>query len=62
MKPKELDYVRGTIENEGFFSAFRDYSEFADVKDEEFHRLRKNLLNAAKELGEYLNVDSGHYQ
>jgi len=62
MKSKELDYVRGTVEKEGFFSAFRDYSEFLDINDGEFHRLRKNLLNAAKELGEYLNLDSINYQ
>lgn len=28
--------------------------------NEEFHRLRKNFLNAAKELGEYLRLETEH--
>lgn len=55
MTGKELDYVRGTIDNEGFDYAFRHYSDFEDeVKDKAFHKLRKAYLKAANELQEYL--------
>ena len=40
MKAKELDYVRQTVEHEGFDYAFIDYSSFNDIKDAEFHKLR----------------------
>lgn len=54
--------VRLDVENEGFFYAFKDYSDYEDVDDEKFHRLRKNFLNAAKELGEYLRLEEEYYQ
>lgn len=54
MKPKEIDYVRGTIENEGFDYAFIGYSEFKDIKDEEFHNLREAYIKAHDELMAYI--------
>lgn len=54
--------VRLDVENEGFFYAFKDYSDYEDVDDENFHILRRNFLRAAKELGEYLRLESEHYQ
>lgn len=57
MKAKDLDYVRETIENESFDYAFEGYSEFKEVEDEQFHKLRRAFLLARKELAEYLNVD-----
>jgi hypothetical protein len=62
MHAKDLDYVRSKVENEGFHYCFVGYSNFKDVKDEEFHRLRENYLKAAKELRIYLNVESSNYQ
>jgi hypothetical protein len=59
MNGKELDYVRDTIENEGFGYAFIDYSDFADIKDEEFHRLRKLYVEAHEKLAAYLGIDNG---
>ncbi len=56
MNGKDLDYVRDTVENEGFDYAFDGYSDFREVEDEEFHRLRKEFLNARKALREYLNI------
>lgn len=52
-----LLYVRQTVENEGFYYAFRDYDDFQEVQDEEFHRLREAFLAAAKELADYLRVE-----
>ena len=57
MKAKDLDYVRDTISNEGFHYTFTGYSHFEEVKDEEFHRLRKAYLEAGEKLGKYLNID-----
>ncbi len=57
MKPKDLDYIRDTVANEGFHYAFTGYSHFEEVKDEEFHRLRKAYLEAGEKLAKYLNID-----
>jgi hypothetical protein len=54
MTGKELDYVRGAIDNEGFDYAFRSYSDFAEVKDRKFHSLRKAYVKAAEALDQYV--------
>ena len=56
MTGKELDYVRDTVENEGFDYAFRHYSDFEDIKDKKFHELRKAYAKAAEALVEFLNL------
>lgn len=53
----DLDYVRAKVDAEGFEYAFVNYSDFADVKDEEFHRLREAYLAAGKALAEYIGAD-----
>lgn len=57
MKKEKLDmkFVKEIIEDEGFEYAFCDYSEFEEVQDEEFHRLRKEYLQATKALEEYID-------
>lgn len=57
MQAKDLDYVRETIENEGFEYSFFGYSNFEEVQNEEFHKLRKEYLAAGNKLAKYLNVD-----
>ena len=49
--------VCACVDNEGFDYAFRNYSDFKEVKDEEFHRLRTAYVKAARELAEYLDID-----
>jgi len=56
MKAKDLDYIRETVECEGFDYAFVNYSHFEEVKDEEFHKLREAFLEARTELCEFLNL------
>jgi hypothetical protein len=58
MNGKELDYVRSKVENEGFHYCFTGYSEFKDIKDEEFHAARRAYVEAAEKLAEYLGI--GH--
>lgn len=50
-----MDYVSDTIQNEGFEYTFCSYSNFNCIKDEEFHRLRKNYLTAMQDLDDYIN-------
>lgn len=57
MKPKDAAYVFNTIESEGFDYAFVHYSDFEEVKDEEFHRLREAFLNARQTLKDYLGCE-----
>jgi len=54
MTKKQREYVRDTIENEGFDYAFRHYSDYEEIKDEKFHELRKAYEQAAKELEDYI--------
>lgn len=56
MNGKELNYIKGTLEKEGFHYAFTGYSDFEEIKDEEFHRLRKAYVKATEELADYLDT------
>lgn len=54
MKKKEREFVKDTIESEGFDYTFRYYSYFNEIKDPLFHKLREDYVAAAKALEEYL--------
>ena len=54
-----LEYVRFCCESESFPYAFTSYSNFEEVKDEEFHRLRLAYLEAGQALAAYLGVEVG---
>jgi hypothetical protein len=49
-----LTYVRSKMEGEGFDYCFRDYAEFEEVQDTEFHKLRKVYVDAADALEKYI--------
>lgn len=55
MTKEEKTDVKCSIDNEGFDYAFRSYSNFEEVKDEEFHKLRKVYIEAADALEKYIN-------
>lgn len=40
--------------NEGFHYCFKSYSTFDEIKDEEFHKLRKQYLKIADKLNNYI--------
>ncbi len=42
------------IEGEGFNYAFSHYSDWKEIKDKEFHILRKAYLKAEKSLNKYI--------
>lgn len=58
MKPEEIDYLRSKVEQEGFDYCFTGYSDFLDIKDDEFHTFRKAYCDAAEALKKYLRVDN----
>jgi hypothetical protein len=49
--------VAQCVENEGFDYALRKYSNFEDVKDPEFHKLRSDYVDAAEALSDYLGLE-----
>jgi len=46
------------MDQEGFDYCFRNYSDFDEVKDTEFHKLREAYIAAANALEEYVNANS----
>ncbi len=55
---KQIEYKEGcksSMENEGFDYCFMSYSDFEEIEDEEFHKLRKNYCDSQKKLEEYIN-------
>ena len=52
---EDWEYLKYRMKNEGFHYCFVHYSDFKEVKDEEFHKLRIGYLAAAKSLENYIN-------
>lgn len=40
---------------EGFLYCFKSYSNFEEIEDEEFHRMRENFLSVVEEFQEYMD-------
>lgn len=58
---EQLEYfenVKYRMKEEGFDYCFDGYSDWKEIKDKHFHKLRNNYLNAMKELKEYVNKKS----
>ena len=53
--------VQYRMDEEGFDYCFENYSNWDEIEDEGFHRLRLGFLQHMKELREYINnkVDEG---
>ena len=51
---KEWDELSFRIEEEGFDYCFNGYSNWREIKDEEFHRLRLQYINAKELLENYV--------
>jgi hypothetical protein len=56
MKAKDKEKLQNAVECEGFDYAFKYYSQFKEVKDEEFHRLRTEYVAARDKLAEYIGM------
>lgn len=57
MKGRDFRNIDDRVEQEGFDYAFVHYSDFSEVKDEEFHRLRLAFLAARKALVDYVGLE-----
>jgi hypothetical protein len=55
MTNEEKTYVQEVVEDEGFESAFIDYTDFAEIEDLKFHELRQNYILAQEALSDYIN-------
>jgi hypothetical protein len=47
--------VQYKMDDEGFEYCFDGYSHWDEIKDQEFHRLRKQYLNSVEELRNYID-------
>lgn len=55
MTDAELKFVKNAIDKEGFNYCFTSWSEFTkEVKDEEFHKRRKEFVDSYWSLFDYL--------
>lgn len=57
MNKQDREYVKSTIDSEGLCYAFEDYSDFDEIKDEEFHKLRLELLQSIKKIKDYIEYE-----
>jgi len=48
-------YVKSKMMNEGFHYCFINYSNFEEIKDTRFHRLRNEYIEVSKNLEKYIN-------
>lgn len=48
------EMVKYRNDNEGFHYCFKLYSTFDEIKDKEFHKLRKQYLKIADKLNNYI--------
>lgn len=52
---EDWESVKYRMENEGIDYCFESYSNWDEIKDEEFHRLRLGFLQYMKEIREYVD-------
>ena len=57
-KKEDFEYVRYRMSEEGFHYCFNDFSEFNEIDDKKFHKLRIAYLKAAQELEDYINENA----
>lgn len=54
MRPHDAESILSIIDTEGFDAAFRHYSNYRDISDPQFHQLKANYIDAARELLDYI--------
>ena len=61
MKTEDKKMVVEAIDGEGFDYAMFHYSDWKEVKDKKFHNLRKQYINATREIKKYIGYSKlGH--
>jgi hypothetical protein len=53
-KVNHFNTIMDVIDEDGFDYAFESYSNWDEIKDEQFHTLRLNFLHAMQELSDYV--------
>lgn len=51
---EDWQFLYSKMNNEGFHYCFKQYSSFNEIKDKEFHKLRKQYLKIADKLENYI--------
>jgi hypothetical protein len=51
---EQWEFVYHKMREEGFHYCFESYSNFEDIKNETFHKLRQEYLLSAKQLENYI--------
>jgi hypothetical protein len=54
--------VEYRMDNEGLEYCFKHYSSFEEIEDEEFHKLRKELLECMEKMREYVKEKLDSYE
>lgn len=57
MTVKDKKNIASTIDNEGFNYAFIHYSDFNEIHDPNFHKLREQYVKASEALKEYIEYE-----
>ena len=52
---ESFESVRYRIREEGLDYCFKHYSDFENIEDKAFHKLRKAYIKANEEIQEYIN-------
>jgi redox-regulated HSP33 family molecular chaperone len=53
---ENLKMVQYRMVADGFHYCFKHYSSFTEIEDEKFHELRKQYLESAKQLKDYIDL------
>ena len=54
---EEYNEFMSKIESEGFDYAMTDYSDWDEIQDEKFHKLRNAFVKARQALLDYIDLD-----
>jgi len=57
MTERDKEEIIEVINEEGFDYTFLEYSDFEEIEDEEFHKLRKNYIRVANKLRDFFNLE-----
>jgi hypothetical protein len=52
---ENFNYLKVKMRDEGFHYCFKHYSSFKEIKDEEFHELRKQYIEISNKLEKYVD-------
>lgn len=53
---ENFNFLKSKIRDEGFHYCFTHYSDFREIQDEEFHKLRKEYLLSSAQLLSYVET------